>query len=175
MKIFTLDIATVTGYAIGVAGEIPRSGAVRLKKSIDHVFMAPFNMGCFLRDMFVMDKPDIVVIEHFLNPVAQKSADAIILQLMCFGAAIYVCMSKGLRIETVMPATVRKHFCGVANAGNRADTKRMVLSRAKALRYVPFDCVDDNRADACAIFDYAAATFARVQPRDLVMFGEASE
>lgn len=172
MKILALDIATVTGYAIGVAGEIPRSGSVRLKKSIDHLFVAPFNMGCFIRDIFALDKPDLVAIEHFLNPIAQKSADAIILQLMCFGAAIYVCMSHGVRIQTAMPATIRKHFCGAANAGKRADTKRMVLNRAKSLRYIPADCTDDNRADACALFDYASAIFGRVQPKELVMFNE---
>lgn len=175
MKILALDVATVTGYAIGHAGDIPQSGSVRLKRRDDGADVAAFNMLAFLRDRFVLDKPDLVAIEHFLNPVAQKSADAVILQLQCFGVAVAACQAYSIRYETPHMDAIRKHFCGQARAGKREDTKRMVLNRAKALRYIPSDCSDDNRADACALFDYAAAHFARVQPKALVFFGESSQ
>ncbi len=172
MKILALDLAVVTGYAIGIAGEIPQSGSVRLKRRDDPAEVAPFNMLAFLRDRFVLDKPDLVAIEHYMHPVASKSADATILQLFCFGVAVAACQAYGLRYEAPRVDAIRKHFCGQRNAGNRGDTKRMVLARAKTLGYVPRDCTDDNRADACALFDFASAHYARVRPKALIMFGE---
>ena len=79
MKIIALDPATVLGFAYGESGDIPKSGSVRLKGRNDDVNVAPFNALAFLRDLFVLDKPDLCCIEHYMNPVAQKSADAIIL------------------------------------------------------------------------------------------------
>jgi len=173
MKIMALDPATVLGFAYGESGDIPKSGSVRLKGRNDDVNVAPFNALAFLRDQFVLGKPDLCCIEHYMNPVAQKSADAIILQIMVFGVIVAVCRSYGVRIETPHRATVLKHFIGKANMGERALTKQAVIKRSIALRYVPHGCVDDNRADACALFDYAAATFARAAPRELVFFGES--
>ncbi len=172
MRIMALDIATVTGFACGEAGSIPQSGSVRLKRPGEGPDIAAFNMLAFLRDRFVLDRPDLCCIEDFLNPVAHKSADAVILQLQCFGVAVAVCRSYGVRYETPRPETIRKHFAGRGRAGSRQETKAMVLNRAKALGYIPRDCKDDNRADACAAFDYASAHFARVQPKALVFFGE---
>lgn len=171
MRIMALDIATTTGVAIGEAGAIPDSFSVRLKRPSDEVRVAPFNLLSFLRDRWTLERPDLLVIEHFLNPVAQKSADAVILQLMCFGVAVAMAQSYQVRIEVPHASTVRKHFLGRANFGERGETKRQVLLRAKALKYIPADCKDDNRADACALFDFASFTYARVQPKALVMFG----
>jgi hypothetical protein len=174
MKILALDPATILGFAYGESGDIPKSGSVRLKGRRDEITVAPFNALAFLRDLFVLDKPDLCCIEHYMNPVAQKSADAIVLQIMVFGAIIAVCGSYGVRIETPHRQTVLKHFIGKANMGERALTKQAVIKRAIALHYIPHGCVDDNRADACALFDYAAATFARARPREIVLFGEST-
>jgi len=173
MKIMALDIATITGFAIGNAGSIPASGSVRLKRRGEGPEVAAFNMLAFLRDRFVLDKPDLVCIEHYLNPVAQKSADAVILQLQCFGVAVAMCQAYDVRMEAPHAATIRKHFAGRAKAGERSETKRMVLNRAQALGYIPRDCSDDNRADAVAAWDYASVHYARKAPANLVMFGEA--
>jgi len=173
VKILAIDPATILGFAYGESGDIPKSGSVRLKGRGDSVDVAAFNALAFLRDTFVLDKPDLCCIEHYMNPVAQKSADAIILQIMVFGAIVAVCRSYGVRVEAPHRATVLKHFIGKANMGERALTKQAVIKRAIALRYVPHGCSDDNRCDAVALFDFAAATFARAAPRELVFFGEA--
>lgn len=174
MRIAALDIATACGFAFGDTGTIPQSGSVRLKRPGEPPETAAFNMRAFLRDRFTLERFDLLAIEHFLNPAAQKSADAVILQIMCFGVAVAEGMARGIRIEAPYPSTVRKHFLGRANMGERKETKAAVLNRARALSYIPRDCCDDNRADACALFDYAAATFARVAPPELVMFGEGA-
>lgn len=173
MKILALDPATYMGFAIGHAGgDVPESGTVRLKKRDEGPDVAAFNALCFLRDKFVLDKPDLVACEAILNPAGQKSADAIILQLMVYGVIAATCRAYRVRFEHVGRTTILKHFIGVGRTGDRQTTKREVLKRAKALRYIPADCSDDNRADACALFDYASAHFARTQPRNLVLFGE---
>ncbi len=170
MLILALDIATYTGFAIGRAGEIPLSGSVRLKRPGEPPDIAAFNMRCFLRDRLALEKPDLICLEHFLNPIAQKSADAVILQLMCFGVAIAEAHAKAIHVEKPQAATVRKHFIGAANMGERKATKAAVVSRARMLGYIPRDCSDDNRADACGLFDYASAHYAHIAPRELTMF-----
>lgn len=172
MRIAALDIATVCGFCLGEAGAIPQSGSVRLKRPGEPPEVAAFNMRAFLRDRFTLERFDLLAVEHFMNPAAQKSADAVILQIMCFGVAVAEGMARGMRIEAPYPSTVRKHFLGRANMGERKETKAAVLNRAKALGYVPRDCRDTDRSDACAVFDFAAATYARTRPRELVLFGE---
>lgn len=172
MRIAALDIATVCGFAFGDASAIPQSGSVRLKRPGEPPEIAAFNMRAFLRDRFTLERFDVLAIEHFLNPAAQKSADAVILQIMCFGVAVAEGMARGIRIEAPYPGTIRKHFIGEQHKGARKDTKAAVLARAKVLGYVPRDCRDTDRSDAVALFDFAAATYARARPRELVLFGE---
>lgn len=172
MLLMGIDPATCLGFAIGEAGAVPRSGSVRLKRPREERDVAPFNALCFLRDTWTLEKPDLVCVEHFLSPAAQKSADAVILQIEVYGVIVALCRAYQIRYEAPQRSTVLKHFIGRANMGERAATKRAVLQRAKTLGYLPLDCADDDRADACALFDYAAATYARAAPRKLVMFGE---
>lgn len=167
-----IDPATVLGWCLGEAGAIPRSGAVRLRKPSQPRDVAAFNALCFLRDTWVLDKPDLVCVEHFMNPAAQKSADAIILQIEVYGVIVAMCQAYGIRYEAPERSTVLKHFIGVGRTGDRAETKRAVVQRAVMLGYMPKGAADDDRADACALFDYAAATYARTRPAALVLFGE---
>ncbi len=171
MKIMAIDPATVLGFAMGRAGTIPDSGSVRLKRRDDTAETAAFNALCFLRDRWTLERPDLCCIEHYLNPAAQKSADAVILQIMVFGVIVAMCQAYGVRFEMPHRATVLKHFCGKGRTGDRVETKRMVINRAKVLGYIPRDCIDDNRADACALFDFASVTYARQTPERLVLFG----
>lgn len=174
MNLLALDIATVTGFAQGEAGGMPLSGAVRLKRRDETAETAAFNVLAFLRDRFVLQRPDLVFAESYLNPAGHKSADAIILQIMCFGVAAATCKAYGVRFEHAAPSTIRKHFIGCANAGDRAKTKAMVLRQARLLKYIDHGCTNDNIGDAVAAWDYAAATFARRQPRALVLYGEVA-
>ena len=172
MVILALDTATVTGWALGEAGKIPASGSVRLKRPQDHRDVAPFNAQCFLRDMWETAQPDLVVIEEFMNPAAQKSADAISLQLMVYGVVVALCQSYTIPYRAVHRMTIVKHFLGPQRRQQRAELKAKVVGRAILLGYMPRGHTDQNRADACAAFDYGAAYFARVPPAELVMFGE---
>jgi Holliday junction resolvasome RuvABC endonuclease subunit len=175
MLILALDLAVTTGFAYGESGTIPRSGVIRLKKPADGPEIAAFNAVCWIRDNIKRGEimPDLVAVEAYVQPAAHKSSDSIILQYMLHGAVQAFCRCHAIRIESVSAQTVRKHFCGRAHAGERAQTKLMVVRRAQLLKYLPKDCFDDNRGDACALFDWAAAKIAHVPPRELVMFNEA--
>jgi hypothetical protein len=172
--LLALDTATVTGFAIGEPGSIPRSGSVRLKKPSEHRDVAPFNAYCFLRDMWTLEKPDLVVVEHFMSPAAQKSADAIILQIEVYGVVVALCRAYGIRYEAPQRMTVVKHFIGEQRRQDRAALKARIVARAVTLGYMPRGCADQNRADACSLFDYGAAHYCRMPPKSLVLFGEQS-
>lgn len=83
-----------------------------------------------------------------------------------------ICGVYGIPCRDVPVATVTKHFTGKIRWGGRAERKRAVIARCHLLGYLPGDCDDDNRADALAVFDWAASTLARVPPKELRLFGE---
>jgi hypothetical protein len=190
MLLMALDLGKRTGVATGRAGgDMPRVEAVTLRGSKDGVEVQARNLACFLRDRWTLDRPDLVIVESAMNPAASKSADATISQLYCHGALHALAGVYGLRVETAAAMTARKHFCGKASAAprrgqprtqaqqrqDREDTNNMVLRRAIMLGYLPHGCADWDKASAAALFDFAAATFARVRPKDLVLFGESAQ
>ncbi|MGV6876669.1 hypothetical protein ACUSIJ_28885 [Pseudochelatococcus sp. B33] len=172
--VLALDIAKVTGFAFGKPGAIARSGSVRLGDDPRSVCR---NLLCFLREQFFsfQDRPELVAIEAPLNAVAHPSASSI---PYAFGGAYVadaLCWAYGARVEFVNVDRVRKHFIGKPRTGNREDTKRAVIQRCVQLGYLPKECRDDNRADACGLHDYASAVFAKHVPASLQLFGESRQ
>src|ERR1035437_3761598 len=140
MLILALDPAVRTGFAIGEAGVIPpRSGAVRLKKPAEDREVAVRNLGCWLRDQFVLDRPDLIVCLHWMAPGAQKSEAAVVMPLLLAGAVHALAGIYGIPVKEPYDATCRKHFTGKASFGDRTETNLAVLRRAIMLGYVPKD------------------------------------
>jgi fumarylacetoacetate (FAA) hydrolase family protein len=129
--IMALDLATVTGYAIGRAGSIPRSGSVRLRYPDQERGVAPFNLMAFLRDRFVLEKPDLIAVEDMMGAPAIKSADAAVAQIMLHGVIEAMARINAIRLDRVHRATLLKHFIGRGRTGERATTKRAVIEQAK--------------------------------------------
>lgn len=175
MLLAAYDTATVTGWCVGQPGSIPRSGSVRLKNPDDDRDVAAFNMLAFLRDTWTLETPDLVCVEAFLNPAAQKSADAIILQIMVYGVIVAMCRAYGIRYEAPHRMTIVKHFCGELRSRDRDSIKAAVIQRGITLGYLPKGCRDNNRGDAAALWDFGCAHFCRTPPKTLVMFGERAE
>ncbi|MDP2358669.1 MAG: hypothetical protein Q8M31_21800 [Beijerinckiaceae bacterium] len=187
MKIIALDLGSSrTGFACGVAGGHIRVEAWLLRRRGDAVRQAARNLGRTLRDNIQFENPDLIAVEDFLNPEAIKSPDAVIASLLMHGAVESIAGLWGIPVMSTAPGTIRKHFCGKASALPRSAgpktsrqkaeareaTKQMVLKRAITLRYLPRDCVDYDKADACAIFDHAAHARAGHVRKELVLFGE---
>lgn len=189
MMIHALDPATNTGSALGRADEMPQISRIRLKRPSDDAEVAAFNMACFLRDQWTFGTPDLVVIEHYMNPTAHKSADAAILALAVHFTVTTMCMTRNILWKAVYPQTWRKHLLGKAYSGDvrpkgsppltakqqaekRDATKALTLKRVKLLGYLPQDSQDTDKADAAAIWDWAAHTYGRRNTGALHLFGE---
>jgi hypothetical protein len=177
MLLLALDAATRTGFAIGEVGKRPRVGAVRLKKPNEVVQIAWANMGFFLRDLLVLEKPDLIAIEAPMPPGAQGSGDAVVLQWGVFAVATFLAAAYEIRLEAVNAQTVSKHFTGKARwskaEGGRNAKKAAAVERAQVLGYITRDVNDSDIADACAVYDFAASKWGKHRPSELVLFNEA--
>ena len=185
MQLVALDLGTRMGFACGKAGHgaIPRSGAMILKEPQEPTARAYSNLQRWLCGIIeTVPKPErrsmLVVKESPLALAAFKqlgnAAATVEFTYKLHGSVEAVCDSYRILCRDVADATIRKHFIGKSNAGKRTATKAAVIHRAKLLKLIPADCTDDNRADAVALFDYAAHTFARASGGDLVLFGDAA-
>lgn len=188
MRILALDLAASCGWATGIAGETPRASVWRLRKKGQDTETAARNLGVFLRDLFVLETPDLIAAEDFMSLAAQLSAASGEMALRLHGALDAVAGAYGIPVRRTGAATIRCHFIGQSTAlparkrnepprtaKQKADareaTKRMVFKRAQALGYIERGAAENfDMSDALAVWDYAAATFARAS-RPLVMFG----
>jgi hypothetical protein len=174
------------GFAVGGANERPYSGSVRLRRTIEDKETAAGNLACFLvTHIFPMGMPDMVVAEHYMNPEASKSADATISQILCHGALYGLLKLHSIPWRQPYPSSVRKHFCGRSTAlrpppgGWKTDkekressmaTKQMVRARCIQLGYVKPECIDFDRCDAVAGWDFGVSTYARKAPQAFALY-----
>lgn len=186
MLIMALDLAVKTGFAIGSAGEKPRSGVVRLKGTEDEPQRACRKLGIWLRDQFSLEVPELVVVEAPVNigamidwksgdetgkPKFRSRPETISLLHRLVGGVETICGPYGVRCVTGNVQTVRKHFLGVARPQN---PKSAVVNRCHLLGYMPRDAKDDNQADALALWDWACAQHARRAPTEFALYQEVS-
>lgn len=190
--ILALDIATNTGWAYGPAGHIERSGSIRLRhvgrrnQDDDPMHVAWSNIAFYLRDTWVLDKPDLLVVEAPMPPGEQKSGPATQIAFGCLAAMHAMAALYEIPVRYAYVQTWRKHYTGKSRHDppltfmpkrsrpdrNREWNKHVTLERAKQLRHVPIDCKDDNRADACGMHDWASHHFCRKgAPAELTLFG----
>lgn len=176
MRIFALDLGVRAGYAIGDAGARPDSGTVTLKNFDEHRAVAFSNLICFLNESWTADRPALVVKEAMLPLQAFKTlgnAEHTIRMTAGLHAVVEaMCVRHGIHFEEVADSTARKHFIGRARMGARKDTKAAVIQRCHVLGYMARTCKDDNRADALATWDWAAAHFGGRTATVLHLFGE---
>lgn len=162
MDILSLDTARVTGFARGVSGQKPFYGSVMLRKSGEPNGLAPGALGRWLRDhVREHGKPDLLVVEKWMSPKAQKSVSIIEDSLRLNGACHAIAGVYGIEIVEPYPSTVRAQVCGKANAGDRASTKLLVINSLIARGLVPRGFKDDDAADSLAGWVWAEANFAR--------------
>lgn len=172
MLILGVDAATTSGFALGRAGEEkPRAWSKRLKGPDDEPERAFKKMTIELRDTFVLDKPDLVIVEeHMLQDrTGQSNAKTNYLLGGLVAVVFGVCGAYGIRVVKHKPTEARKHFVGRTRPD---DPKREVLQRCKMLGYLPRDSRDTDAADACALWDFAWSKYASHIARELHLYGE---
>jgi hypothetical protein len=189
--LFALDLGEYrVGFCAGAPGAVPLAKTLRLRKSGERTEEAVARFGCWLRDRFEERLPDILCIEGLIPAGAMEGMTTSFVregQTLLHGAARAIAACYGVPVRAPAMQTIRIHFCGQRSAApkrtrgykrsskevaaDRAATKRMVLDRAILLGYLPRGSVDDDAADAAAVFDYGSAQFFH-KGTPFAMFGE---
>ena len=164
MLVMAFDIATSTGVALGRPGSVPRTTTINLgvRCDADAKIMKLVSAASVLIRKY---KPDLVVYEA---PVGGQIKNTFLVELAaCFRIQV---KQMGLRCELVASSTARKHFVGRSltlkdfpgrsKAAQQAALKQVIIDRCYLLGWY---VKTDDAADACAIWDYACATYARAQ------------
>jgi Holliday junction resolvasome RuvABC endonuclease subunit len=170
VNLLCLDLATTTGVARGPVGSIPESWSVRLSKPRSDVQASPRALAKLLVKLIREQRPDLICCEHTIPPMGQIHQSTIVSQEQLHGCLFGIAGLFNIRIEEPYPATVRKHVLGQGRAKLGQNIKGMVVSRMILLGYLPRGCTDHNRADACALFEYARDAYCRKPPKELVLF-----
>ncbi len=159
MIILAIDPGTKCGFAVGNSAKVPVSWSVHLSSTHSPEDLAA-TFGSMILGLTRKHRPELVAIERFISPVAQPSGAPVITSLMLHGAVAAICGILKVPLVSISPATWRKHFLGSVPKG-RKEVKTAAVKRAQLLRYVPPDCADQDRAEACGIWDYSAAHYGR--------------
>lgn len=154
-QILALDLAARTGWALGRPGDVPRSGSVAVApagSSLGRVFC-----GCrgWLGE-FLIEHPtaQLIVFESPLLPHHMRGKTNIktIRQLIGLASVVEELLYTltGYDIREARVADVRTHFLG-SNKHKREEAKALTMQRCRLLGW---NVVDDNAADALALWDY---------------------
>lgn len=156
MTVLALDLASVTGWAVGEPGGVPEHGSVRFAKagaSHEAIFAAALNwMHAIVND----HHPDLVVWEAPLPASFRSGHTTVDTTSLLFGlpaivgAAAYVCGVYDIRKATTRD--VRQHFIGQNPKGKIG--KMLVMRQCRAHGW---EVEDDNEADALAVWSYMCA------------------
>lgn len=167
MKILAMDLATSMGVAVGISGCPPKTSTVHLGKGGEEARFS--RLLTVVAKLLAEHQPELVVIEQ---PVGGPKTSHYLVGLMA--CARGVCFNRGVRVETVSIATVRRHFLGKHfttrhfpgknHAAAKKAIKAQVIARCGLLGW---HVESDDEADAAALFDFACATWARSQAAPL--------
>ncbi len=178
MKLLALDLGRSLGWCLGDSGVIPASGSLLLRKRDDANALAVGALGRWLRDCVRQKgKPDMIIVEHWMSPKAQKAVAIIEDSLRLNGAVHAIAGVYGIPVAEPYPATVRSQVCGKpyaegesARTGRKmSNTKWLVIDAMVFRGYLPKGCEDDDRADASALWCWGEANYAKVAPERFVL------
>lgn len=157
--IIALDVATVTGIAVGVPGSKPTAWSVDLGKAKSEDFR--FSKALVLtHDLISKHKPRLIALEGAVG--GPHTSHFLVGLLACIRGCAF---NRGIKIEVYPIGAIRKHFLGRApqvrdfpglkHAQAKAQIKAQVMQRCRLLKW---DVPDDDAADAAALWDFACAT-----------------
>ncbi len=199
MLILALDLATTTGWCRGTTDTTPKSGAVGMRPKGAAALDVPCVLTNFLWDVNQFAIPDLIVYEAPLTIAALKSfarpqnEESARMPYYLESALAVWCndprLGRVVTLKEVSSQTYRKHFLGFASVKDesmnkdqrRFELKRLMLNRAKLMGYIGKDRYPTRNdasdplydvADACGLWDYAAATWGKRVPQQLFMAGE---
>lgn len=157
MKILAFDIASSTGIAFGGPGDVPMTKVIDLGRARSK--QARFAKAIRMTAGFIeARRPDLVAVECPIGPGTSSVLSG------AYACVVGQAHLMGVRVVDYQVQSIRKHFLGKALTSrdfpgltkdeSRAEIKRVVMNRCRALGWK----VDtDDEADACALWDYAMA------------------
>lgn len=166
MIVLALDLAGVTGVAVGSPGGQPAAWSVDLGKARSEDFR--FSQALVLTQKLIQThKPDLIAIEA---PVGGPKTSHFLVGLV---ACVRGCaFNHRVKIESFNIASIRKHFVGghiTSSAYKHLDPKKRKGAAREAgkslvmqkCRLLGWEAEDDNAADACALWDAACSQLSR--------------
>jgi crossover junction endodeoxyribonuclease RuvC len=146
MRIWSFDLGTNTGYAIGGFGS-DISGTANLQPSrFDSGGMRFIKFRQHLNDLLKSGKPDRVVYEEVRRHVGTTAAHV-------YGGLLAIlqqwCIDNGVEYEGIPVGTIKKYATGKGNGG-----KMEVMDAVRAWGYNP---KTSDQADAIALLKYVLA------------------
>lgn len=145
---FCVDLGTATGFAVG-ANKHMVSGVWSLKPSrYDGGGMRFVKFRQRLNEMLQAYTPDMVIFEEVRRHASTDAAHV-------YGGLLAIlsewCEENSIPYSGVPVGTIKKNFTGKGNA-----SKDLMIAEAERRGYEP---IDDNEADAIAIFDWALTNY----------------
>lgn len=155
MKVLALDIATVTGWAIGNVGDdAPTCGSVRFAQQGASQLAICGRALEWAIETIREPVPDIIAIEALLPPSVTRGQsnehhDLLAhLHGLIMGVAF---MRKVYKVHKYPVQSIRAHFIDLSSCA-KGEAKKVVLQRCKSMGWL--ETSDDDAADACALWSY---------------------
>jgi len=184
MKILALDLSSKrVGWCLGDSlAERIRLSAWMVRREGQSFFTGTGNLGCYLRDLLSLEKPDLIAVEDYTKPEGQPSGEAAEAAILARGALQALAFCYGITpVRAVAVAEARKAFCGKSTAHPPPkrgeyrsartkkqytyDTKKMIWDHGVALGLIPEDLPQDfDKSDALAVWSWAACKFGDRPP-----------
>jgi crossover junction endodeoxyribonuclease RuvC len=155
MIIFALDVASVTGWARGAIGEVPRCGSVRFaSEGASHLAICGRAMEWAIDTLGPAPRPDVVAIEALLPPMVIRRKSNVDHDLLAElqGVMLGVCFLRGIyKVNRFAVGKVRAHFIDLSVCA-KGEAKLHVIRKCRSLGWL--ETADDDAADACALWSY---------------------
>lgn len=171
MLIHAIDQGRRSGRALGLAGEVPKSGFVVLRGEKQDRSVGHGNLIAFLDDSWRARRPDIVASEDPLSVAAwyqmNKSRgfptdpSGVESGFELHGIISGMAARYGIRHEVVRRQSVLAYMTGAKSHGGREGSKAAMISACIRMGLVEATCTDDDRCDAVGIFVYVSAVTLR--------------
>lgn len=160
-RVLALDIATTSGWCIGMPGEKPLLGAQRFAPAgaaHGDIFAAAL---VWASDFFAVHQPDVLCFEAPLPPSHMRGRTTANVARVLMGLpAVIEAVAKLRQVAIIREADVqdvRGHFIGTRRLKS-AQAKAATMQRVRQLGWAdPERPLDNNAADACALWDYTCA------------------
>ena len=160
--VLSLDLATLTGFAVGNFGERPYFGAQQFEGG--HNGRCLFQFRTWLIEMIMFHEPALIIFESVMTfNKTQPAVAARLHGLAGMTEAVIAELNEAgrkIRCYEANPSTVKLFWTGKGNS-----KKSVMVDRARACG---FKVHDDNAADAVAIWHYSVKCYGTKEQQERV-------